>query len=78
MAPYNHPELDKKIIWRPAISKELKEMKAKGVSKIHQTKLYKKLDFQQNETSFSIAACCLWKDSNSLNAFSGTLSTCYQ
>jgi phage terminase large subunit len=28
---YNHPEVDKKIMWPCAISKELEEMKAKGV-----------------------------------------------
>jgi hypothetical protein len=28
---YNHPEGDKKIMWRRAISKEFGEMEAKGV-----------------------------------------------
>ena len=28
---YNHPEADKKIMWRRAISKEFEEMEAKGV-----------------------------------------------
>jgi hypothetical protein len=28
---YNHPKANKKIMWRRAISKEFKELKAKGV-----------------------------------------------
>ena len=69
---YNHPETDKKIMWRRAISKEFEEMKAKGVwEKIQKSEIPNGQNSVKNH-----AASCMWLQSNSRCGFLGELLSC--
>ena len=49
---FNHPEIDKKMKWRHAISKEIKEMSSKGVWEKFKKSEIPNGFLKRNETEF--------------------------